>query len=129
MASRLRRNFVGSLRRVVALPTGCRRARRALDHCDVRGHLRDCPGIACVPRAPPQHDARARMTRSLCAAFLGTGEVAHSRSDIAWDDLLASGPGVRYALSRSHRLNLGLDYAFATNSRGGAYYFRLGEAF
>jgi len=62
------------------------------------------------------------------AAFAGYGEVASSWSDVTTGNVLKSGgPGIRYGLSRSHGLNLGVDYAFAT--RGGAYYFRMREPF
>jgi len=62
------------------------------------------------------------------SVFAGTGEVAPSWSGITTSNLLVSGgPGVRYLVSRSHRLNFGADYAFA--SHGGAYYFRIGEAY
>ncbi|HEX4681079.1 MAG TPA: BamA/TamA family outer membrane protein [Gemmatimonadaceae bacterium] len=62
-------------------------------------------------------------------AFGGVGAVSHSFSDL-WSDqaLVSGGPGIRYLLSGTHKLNLGADYAFANHSSG-AFYFRIGEAY
>jgi hypothetical protein len=59
---------------------------------------------------------------------VGTGEVATSISSMTMANLLPSaGVGGRYIVSRTYHASIGIDYAWAKS--GGAFYFRLGEAF
>jgi surface antigen Omp85-like protein len=96
-------------------------------HSDLRGYR----GGQYRDRAMFATQAEYRMPiydRFTGALFVGVGEVASSWSSFASDNLLVSGgPGVRYLVSPSYRLKVGADYAFAKH--GGAFYFRVGEAF
>jgi outer membrane protein assembly factor BamA len=61
-------------------------------------------------------------------AFGGFGQIAPSFGDMAADNLLPSyGVGIRYRMSDSQRINLGIDYARGKESS--AWYFRIAEAF
>ena len=62
-------------------------------------------------------------------AFANTGDVGHSLSDFSIPDFKFSfGGGLRYAINKSERLNLRLDYGTSFTGNSGLY-FQLGEAF
>jgi hypothetical protein len=62
------------------------------------------------------------------ALFAGVGAISRSFTSIGSDNLLPSaGAGIRYQALRMYRLSVGADYAFGKD--GGAFYFRIGEAF
>ena len=62
-------------------------------------------------------------------AFAGAGQVAPNLGAFADSDLLYSGgAGLRFVASESERINLGIDYARASDGDS-AVYFRIGEAF
>ncbi len=61
--------------------------------------------------------------------FGGMGDVAHKPTDYDWISLKYSyGAGIRFALNKSEKLNLRLDYGLA-GGHGSGLYFQLGEAF
>ena len=62
-------------------------------------------------------------------AFGGLGNVEHDLANFDFTYLKYSfGGGLRFALSKSERLNLRLDYGFGGHDENG-FYFQLGEAF
>lgn len=62
-------------------------------------------------------------------AFGNFGDVGHNISDFAMKDLKYTyGAGLRYAINKSERLNLRLDYGIGPGKNHGLY-FELGEAF
>jgi outer membrane protein assembly factor BamA len=62
-------------------------------------------------------------------AFAGVGQTAPNVGAFRDSDVLYSGgAGVRFVASESERVNLGIDYAHASDG-GSAFYFRIGEAF
>jgi len=62
-------------------------------------------------------------------AFAGVGQTAPNVGAFTDSDLLYSGgAGLRFVASESERVNLGVDYARASDG-GPAFYFRIGEAF
>jgi outer membrane protein assembly factor BamA len=62
-------------------------------------------------------------------AFAGAGQVAPNLGSFADGELLYSGgAGIRFVASESERINLGIDYARASDGDS-AFYFRIGEAF
>ncbi len=62
-------------------------------------------------------------------AFGNFGDVGHNITDFSFNDLKYTyGAGIRYAINKSERLNLRVDYGIGPgNNRG--FYFQLGEAF
>ena len=63
------------------------------------------------------------------AVFGSTGNVGNTFTDFSIDDLrYAYGAGLRFAISKSEKLNLRLDYGFGQGNNSGLY-FILGEAF
>lgn len=63
------------------------------------------------------------------AAFAGVGSVANNLADYSTEQLKYSfGGGLRFALNKSEKLNLRIDYGFGTGSNKGLY-FQIGEAF
>jgi len=61
--------------------------------------------------------------------FANCGDVAHTPFDYTFDDLKFSyGGGLRFALNKSEKLNLRLDYGIGKGDNSGLY-FQLGEAF
>jgi outer membrane protein assembly factor BamA len=63
------------------------------------------------------------------AVFANTGDVGHTITDFSIPDLKFSfGGGLRYAINKSEKLNLRLDYGVGLNGNSGLY-FQLGEAF
>ncbi|MFL9485113.1 BamA/TamA family outer membrane protein [Chitinophagaceae bacterium LWZ2-11] len=61
--------------------------------------------------------------------FANTGDVGHTVSDYSLKDLKYSfGGGLRFALNKSEKLNLRLDYGTSFKGNNGLY-FQLGEAF
>jgi hemolysin activation/secretion protein len=62
-------------------------------------------------------------------AFAGVGQVAPNLGAFVDNDVLYSGgAGLRFVASESERVNLGIDYARASDGEH-AFYFRIGEAF
>jgi len=62
-------------------------------------------------------------------AFAGVGQTAPNLRDFLDSDVLYSGGvGLRFVASESERVNLGIDYARASDGDS-AFYFRIGEAF
>jgi hypothetical protein len=62
-------------------------------------------------------------------AFVGTGRVAHSYSDLAWDGFwLSYGAGLRVRVDTKHNTNLRLDWGFGPNGVNG-FYINFAEAF
>jgi outer membrane protein assembly factor BamA len=62
-------------------------------------------------------------------AFAGVGQTAPNLRDFLDSDVLyAGGAGLRFVASESERVNLGIDYARASDGDS-AVYFRIGEAF
>ncbi|MGE0117614.1 MAG: BamA/TamA family outer membrane protein [Dongiaceae bacterium] len=62
-------------------------------------------------------------------AFAGVGQVAPNLGAFVDNDVLyAGGAGLRFVASESERVNLGIDYARASDGEH-AFYFRIGEAF
>jgi outer membrane protein assembly factor BamA len=62
-------------------------------------------------------------------AFAGVGQTAPNPGDFIDSDVVYSGgAGVRFVASESERVNLGIDYARASDGDS-AFYFRIGEAF
>ncbi len=62
-------------------------------------------------------------------AFAGVGQTAPNLGAFRDSDLLYSGgAGLRFVASESERVNLGIDYARASDGES-AFYFRIGEAF
>ena len=62
-------------------------------------------------------------------AFGSAGDVGHDYKDYALKDLKYSfGAGLRFALNKSEKLNLRLDYGIGQGNNSGLY-FQLGEAF
>jgi outer membrane protein assembly factor BamA len=62
-------------------------------------------------------------------AFVGTGRVASSYSDLAWDGFwLSYGGGVRIRVDTKHNTNLRLDWGFGPNGVNG-FYINFAEAF
>jgi outer membrane protein assembly factor BamA len=62
-------------------------------------------------------------------AFVGTGRVAHSYSDLAWDGFwLSYGGGLRIRVDTKHNTNLRLDWGFGPNGVSG-FYINFAEAF
>jgi outer membrane protein assembly factor BamA len=61
--------------------------------------------------------------------FIGTGRVAHSYSDFAWDGFwLSYGAGLRIRVDTKHNTNLRLDWGFGPNGVNG-FYINFAEAF
>ena len=96
-------------------------------HADLRGY----EGARYRDRAmfAAQGELRSPVVGRFGAAlFGGVGTVAPSFSAVAANQLLPSaGLGVRYLASETRRVTLGADYAWGKD--GGAFYFRIGEAF
>ena len=65
--------------------------------------------------------------RWIFTGFAGFGEVAESFGDIGKNFLPAAGIGVRFVLSKKHRVGLSMDVAVGDD--GTEYYFGIGEAF
>lgn len=62
-------------------------------------------------------------------AFVGTGRVANSYSDLAWDGFwLSYGAGLRVRVDTKHNTNLRLDWGFGPNGVSG-FYINFAEAF
>ena len=65
--------------------------------------------------------------RWIFTGFAGFGEVAESLGDFGDNYLPAAGLGVRFVLSKKHRVGLSAD--IATGKEGTEFYFGVGEAF
>jgi hypothetical protein len=102
-----------------------------LTHVPVRLHL--------IPRASPPAAPNCRRApaelrwrvfwRIGVVAFAGVGQTAPNLGDFLDSDVLyAGGAGLRFVASESERVNLGIDYARASDGDS-AVYFRIGEAF
>ncbi len=65
--------------------------------------------------------------RWIFTGFAGFGEVAEDFSEIGENFLPAAGIGVRFVLSKKHRVGLSMDIAVGDD--GAEYYFGIGEAF
>jgi len=94
--------------------------------------LRGFPGGKYLDNVTWQAQAELRWRifwRIGVVAFAGAGQVAPDVGDFIEGDLLYSGGvGIRFVASESERINLGIDYARASDGDS-AYYFRIGEAF
>jgi outer membrane protein assembly factor BamA len=63
------------------------------------------------------------------AAFAGLGSVANNVNEYSFKNIKYSfGGGLRFALNKSERLNLRIDYGIGSNNNKGLY-FQIGEAF
>ena len=61
--------------------------------------------------------------------FFGVGEVSKTISEMAFNQLkYSAGGGIRYAISKSEKLNMRLDYGFTAQDKG-VFYFNIAEAF
>lgn len=94
--------------------------------------LRGFPGGKYLDNVTWQAQAELRwrvIWRIGVVAFAGVGQTAPNVSDFTDSDVLYSGgAGVRFVASESERVNLGIDYARASDGDS-AVYFRIGEAF
>lgn len=63
----------------------------------------------------------------ILTGFAGFGEVAEDVSDFGNNFLPAAGLGMRYVISKKHRVGLSVDIAVGDN--GTEFYFGVGEAF
>ncbi|HTO81342.1 MAG TPA: BamA/TamA family outer membrane protein [Methylomirabilota bacterium] len=94
--------------------------------------LRGFPGGKYLDNITWQAQAELRWRafwRIGFVAFAGAGQIASNLGDFAHNDLLYSGGvGIRFVASESERVNLGIDYAHASDGES-AFYFRIGEAF
>ena len=67
--------------------------------------------------------------RFSAVAFGGVGDVAKSIKDFSLSTFKASyGAGLRFAVNKTEKLNIRVDYGFSSNGTSGLY-FQLGEAF
>lgn len=94
--------------------------------------LRGFPGGKYLNDVTWQAQAELRWRvfwRIGAVAFAGLGQTAPNLGDFVDSDVLYSGGiGLRFVASESERVNLGVDYARASDGDS-AFYFRIGEAF
>jgi hemolysin activation/secretion protein len=94
--------------------------------------LRGFPGGKYLNDTTWQAQAELRWRifwRIGAVAFAGVGQTAPNLGAFRDNDVLYSGGvGLRFVASESERVNLGIDYARASDGDS-AFYFRIGEAF
>lgn len=78
-----------------------------------------------------QTEYRVPLINRIGAAFFCSGgDVGNSFTDYSLTDLkYAVGAGLRFALNKSEKLNLRLDYGIGQGNKNSGLYFQLGEAF